>query len=370
MTYNEQPSSVCGSLSAMIYQAYDSASSNSDFVYKFEVYVWNGTAVKPATPVVTIEKNPDVYAGRRAKIDISRIALQYTSKNKFNVGSYQADIGEGACYVIVDVTGYWNDGANQTTTSSSNRIVVTRGYTYVDEGFNASYTPTLVLTDKTTLYVTTDTINEYLWYDANNIQTISVGSTTATSNPVADSGTEIQGIDIRQLMEAEGVWGTDSTITFNGTGGSKDIEVKFECSTRYGSYTILYLNKYGVYESFTCNGVTNEIESISRENMQSAIFNTTALDNAWSYGVRQKNYYNVNAMRSRIVNTNWLPESHNEIIRQIQLSEALYYATSDFNYACNIVDNQIQYKTATNEKLIQYTMQLEYAQPVINSIVR
>jgi hypothetical protein len=67
-----------------------------------------------------------------------------------------------------------------------------------------------------------------LWYDATVITSITCGSATVTPNTVTDSSANtIQGIEIKQLMTAGGVWGTNANITFVKAGDDIVMPVEF-----------------------------------------------------------------------------------------------------------------------------------------------
>ena len=63
-TFTQQPASIVGANSPIIYQAFESTNyANAGFRYEFKVYVWSGTTSIPATPIVTINRLPDQYGG-------------------------------------------------------------------------------------------------------------------------------------------------------------------------------------------------------------------------------------------------------------------------------------------------------------------
>jgi hypothetical protein len=77
-----------------------------------------------------------------------------------------------------------------------------------------------------------------------------------------------------------------------------------------------------------------------------------------------------NATTQLVVNTNWVDESYNEIIQQLMLSENVLVIDGTDVVSARIVDSAFAEKKRVNEKLIQYTLTLEFNQPLINKIVR
>ena len=50
MTFTEQPDSIVGCNSPIIYQAYDGNYAVTNFNYVFKLYVWSGGSSLPVTP--------------------------------------------------------------------------------------------------------------------------------------------------------------------------------------------------------------------------------------------------------------------------------------------------------------------------------
>lgn len=362
-----QPSSIKGALASMLYQAYDTSVGNLGFYYQYKVYVWSGTTTIPATPIATFQRLADVYAGNRSFIDVSKIVTQYISDNFLTIGASTSTIGSGAVYVAVKVQGIWDAGSSAEVTS--NVILATKGYEYTLEGFNQATTKR-VLTDRTTVYLTTETQWDYLWYDATKITSIVCGTSTITPTAVTTSSNYIQAVELKQLITAGGTWGVDINIVFNYSTGSETISVKFDCPNKYGTTSILFKNRYGVLEGYSFNAVSKVAMTTTKEDYYKAIYAQSNMAEAWSYGVGIKTPYNIQGIYKQLANTNWIPEAYVDYFQQLMLSSAVYIYYNAKTYACQITDSAMDKKTAKNDKLIMYTFNFEYAQPLINSIVR
>lgn len=373
LSFTQQPSGILGANSPLIYQAYDnSLATSTGFYYEFEVYVWSGTNTIPASPLWTFQKNPDVYAGNRAFIDIHRLVSEYIAVNYLTYGTLLPNIGNGAYWVAVKIRGY--NAAGGTTPVSgpttSNVILCTRGYSFSIEGVNKNIGKA-VLTDRSEILLTTESVMDYLWYDRTLVSSINIGSYTITPAAGSTSSLRIQGFELKNALTTGGVWGSNSEITFNlSAGGTQKISVEFECPSRYGSYSMLFLNRYGVYEGMTFNAVYSPSWTIQRENYQTALFTSSDLTTAWNYGMRQTNLYNIQSKKNMVINTNWIPEDYVEYLAQMVMSESVVFVDGAEYYAVNVLDSSMEQKRATNIKLIQYAFNLEFSQPYINKIVR
>jgi len=368
MNFTEQPSSIVGANSPLIYQAFDSNYAVSGFYYLFNVYVWSGTTTLPATPVATINRLPDQFGGGRGWIDVHKIVTQYIKRDYFLTGTYKPNIGEGAMRVVVTCQGFYS--STSTAKITSNTILATQGYTYTQDGFNVGYGAKYVYTDKTQVTLTSQTPQAYLWYDASVITSITCGSATVTPNAITTSSQLIQGIEIKQLMTAGGVWGTNANITFVKTGDDVVMPVVFDCQNKYGQQDALYLNKYGVYDSYLFNALSRDNYGIEKETYSQPIFKQASLGQDWSYGVGITTSYLVNSKLTMMVNTDWINEADIDALEQVFYSNNILMLDGNIVLAARVVDSAFEKKKVVNENLIQYTIQFEYSQPKINKIVR
>lgn len=373
MTFNEQPQAIAGCNSPLMYQFNDALYTSTQFYYQCDIYVWSGTTTIPVTPNWTINRKPDQYGAGRGWIDIHKLVQQEITEDFLINGTYKPNIGNGARRVAVKVRGAYLVGTTPTFTAyaTSNVILVTAGYTYTAQGFNVGYPTKYVFTDKAKVTITTETPSAYLWYDATVITSITCGSATVTPNAVGGlSANTIQGIEIKQLMTAGGVWGSNANITFVKAGDDVVIPVSFVCQNKYGQQDVLFLNKYGVYDSFLFNGVFKSQYAVTKEKYEQPIFKQTNMAESWTYGVPITTSYLVNSVETMTVNTDWISQNDVDIVEQIFYSTNLLVLDGAIVLSARIVDSAFEYKTRVNEKLILYTIQMEYNQPKINKMVR
>ena len=370
MTFNEQPSAICGAKSPLIYQFYDALYTADSFYYQCDVYVWSGTTTIPASPNWTINRKPDQYGSGRGWIDIHKLVEQMLTEDYLINGTYKPNIGNGAMRVAVKVRGVYLVSGTTTYTAyaTSNVVLATLGYTYTSEGFNEGFSK-VVYTDKTQVTITAETTTAYLWYDATVVTSITCGTATITPNAVSGlSANTIQGIEIVQLLAAGGV-SASTNITFVKAGDDIVIPLNFVCENKYGQQDVLFLNKYGVYDSFLFNGVHRTTNQITGEKYSQPIYKQTDLAQAWTYGVPITTPYLVNSTQVISVNTDWISENDVDVVEQIFYSvNVLINGTQVLS--ARVIDTSFEKKTRLNEKLIFYTIQLEYNQPKINKIVR
>jgi hypothetical protein len=366
MTFNEQPSGIVGAKSTIIYQAYDSLYTSTNFYYEFKVFVWTGSTTIPASPVATIQRKPDQFGGGRAWIDVHKIVQQYLTDDYLINGTYKPNIEGGLVYVAVKVQGIYSTGT--TSQITSNTVMATSGYSYTFDGLNKDITKT-VFTDKDTFYIPFGTSSYYIWYNATTVTSIDINGTAITPNVGTTTNYKIQGVDLIQLITASGQTG-DCVVDFNTASTTVSFNIVRECENRYGNVVTHFLNRYGVYESYCFNALSRKTNNTTKETYQQPIYKQSNLNTPYSYGVGITTQFNVNAISNLMVNTNWIPEAENTIINQLFWSDNILLLEDTKVKSVRVVDSSLQEKKRVNDKLIDYTINFEYSQPIINKIVR
>jgi hypothetical protein len=80
--------------------------------------------------------------------------------------------------------------------------------------------------------------------------------------------------------------------------------------------------------------------------------------------------YLTNSVETMTVNTDWISENDVEVVEQMFYSTNLLMLDGSEVLSARVMDTAFERKTRVNEKLILYTIQLEYNQPKINKMVR
>jgi hypothetical protein len=70
------------------------------------------------------------------------------------------------------------------------------------------------------------------------------------------------------------------------------------------------------------------------------------------------------------VNTDWISENDVEVVEQMFYSTNILMLDGSAVLSARVMDTTFERKTRVNEKLILYTIQLEYNQPKINKMAR
>jgi hypothetical protein len=132
-----------------------------------------------------------------------------------------------------------------------------------------------------------------------------------------------------------------------------------EC--KYTPVIIDFVNKYGAWQReffFKASNDTLSVENTEYNLLQTDSFNYNILEG-------QRKVFNANGKKSIKVNTGWVSENWNEVLKQIMLSERILID----NKPAKINSKSTELFKHINTKQINYSLDFEFAYDVINSVI-
>ena len=133
---------------------------------------------------------------------------------------------------------------------------------------------------------------------------------------------------------------------------------------KYTPIKLTFINKYGAYQEIWM--FANSILSMNttEERYKSNIL-TNGTYNTYDPQIK---LLTKNANQTLTLNSDYYPESYNEIFRQLFLSEKVWIKYLGNTLGVNIENKQITYKTSLTDSLINYTIDVSFAFDTINNI--
>ena len=191
---------------------------------------------------------------------------------------------------------------------------------------------------------------------------------------VADSGTfedsnclqdffdqfQLQPID-KVLISAENTSSGDTYI--------KELKVETIEECKHTPDRLIFLNKYGVEEDLWFFKKSEKSMSSEKESFRASTIISYASTSTSKTDLHAYQDYNINGRESLTLNTGFVHESFYNNFKQLMLSEKVYVYLNDKQYPINIKTSELTEKTHVNEKLINYTIEVEFSYDVINNIV-
>jgi hypothetical protein len=156
------------------------------------------------------------------------------------------------------------------------------------------------------------------------------------------------------------------------------------CEMKYEPVQLAYISKYGTWNYATFFKRSDETIDVTKDEFRTITGNVQ--NGEYTYGLHNPMYkkYNTNGKRRLTINSGFVSEEFKEVMEQMLLSEYVLVVTSDkrtvvkdgstYTYsasngavAVNVATNSVTKKKSVNEKLIEYSLDLEYAFDELNS---
>jgi hypothetical protein len=130
---------------------------------------------------------------------------------------------------------------------------------------------------------------------------------------------------------------------------------------------LAWRNSLGCYDYFNFRKKSTQTIEVTRNNYSSIMGRFNA--SKWYYNntMRGKQTRQVTAVLKETLNTDWLTEDQAYLLEKLIMSTDVYIVENEdteFTQGVMIVDKSIVKKTVANDKLIQYTIKIEYANPI------
>ena len=128
------------------------------------------------------------------------------------------------------------------------------------------------------------------------------------------------------------------------------------------------MNKFGAIQDLWFNKKRIDEFNVKRDSFDtSTIFSSTSSVSYNTYDPTTITQ-DVTSKKSITLNTGYLKDEYNETIRQLMQSEEVWITEGTKTLPVAIKDSSFTYKTHLNDKLVNYTVQFEYAFNSINSV--
>jgi hypothetical protein len=158
---------------------------------------------------------------------------------------------------------------------------------------------------------------------------------------------------------------TDRVIT--SASGNYRWSINRICSAKYSPIQMRFINKNGAPQDhyFFLKNVENI--NTKSETFKRNIF--VASSSNYDTKDHQVQTFNKTGKKRFTLNTDYLAEAYNAVMEDILLSEYVWIYFSSQWHPVVVVTSSLTKKTSVNDRLIQYTLEVEDANDIINNIV-
>ena len=317
-----------------------------------DLYVWDGTiSDQPVTPAYTINKS--VISGQtNITLEIAELVRDY-----FTI-TFNNDYTSIARYVRTVVSSFDDSDEPFDTNPIVTDYVALDGYGYFEEGAN----PELdrhALMSATNIYLPEGTAGKFPIF-AEGVGKVIIDSTTTQITDNGNTNQKVQYVTIPANKSSIQIFDTDDSTL------KKTITISNICEPKYTPFKITFVNKFGVFEDLYFFKKTSEVTNVTDELFKKNIITNTA--SSYNTYDNQRGRINVNAQTSLTMNTGFVKEDMNQTIEQLFYSENVYIRYENKTLAVIPKSKSLQYKTVLNDKLINYTVEFDFAFDRINNV--
>jgi hypothetical protein len=352
--------------------------TSSSFQYVGDLYYWQGAPNQSSSVAdYTITKFPNTVGA--GLFDLNRIInstltdyaqantsnvmyfavdfyFQYLSGSTFVTGSHL----KSATYKAVDGYGIFPESIGQqmqTTTpywplltdgpATQSAFLDNRGVSGVYGGNIGATTPTKI------------------------VYTSNVGTADYTLTANVSSSGQIQQYPIAPSQSGFPLSTTGLTYftvqPFNGAAAlGLPIRYNIDCEQKYPNVRMKWKNRFGQFDWLNFYMVSRQSFTTERKTYQPQLGTWESSTLSYQNYDTANSAYIVDSKQGLSVNTFWLPESYNDILKQLLVSDEIYWIYNESTGALRpmtIVSQNIQFKTGVVDKLIQYQFEFQYGQP-------
>ena len=337
----------------------------SSIKFRLDLYIFTGLASdKPASATYTIFKDI-INSATQVTFEINQLVRDYY---EHTVGTTNS--AGSVLWVIADATGFTSSAVGSTVSTT---FLAFDGFNYFQNSggisggsINATYVlPTLISSDTVQVL---DSEYAQIPVNAEIAETVNfkLAGVTVSTHSITDNGNTNQKIQYITTT-ASTVDAVDVIYNSGASTESKTIEEVDEC--KHTVSKIIFINRFGALQNLYFFKKSVEKLQIKKDS-----FNRNILDETIPYAAGQNLFehqnkkFNIMGSESLVLNSGFVTESMNESFKELLLSQYVWMVRDGSTLPVNIKDSSFTYKTGLNDRLINYTINLDYAFDTINNI--
>lgn len=180
---------------------------------------------------------------------------------------------------------------------------------------------------------------------------------------VQDGGTFEDSICLQEFIDDFTLFDFD-TIYIDTEDGVLKLTVENIEECKYQPYKVTFVNKFGALQDIWFFKRSNETLTTKKEEFKRNII----VNGAYDTSRHQQKILTKNGSEKLTLNTGFYPEEYNEVFKQMQLSEDCWIEIENKTLPISVSSSSLNYKTHLNDKLINYTIEIDFAFNTINNI--
>lgn len=335
---------------------YVSTSQSGMVSASIDIYIYTGvkTTDRPSSPTYTLSSNA---VNARVDFEIADLVKDYIEMTLSYVNSPSILNNVWVDYVV---TRYF---VNTSSAQPLVNLTAFYGYGYIADGVNPQLGGQAGLLSNRHIVKNATDVLRFPVDNSFNGTTVTFKRNGSILNTETISSTN-NSYDQVEYFVALGVnQDIDEVIVTTGLKSQEfTVENITECLDT--PYRLTFVNRYGALQSLTMFK-----KSVRNMNTNVSYYKKNIIENAnYNLGEAQKSIVLKNANESLTLNSGFYPENNNDVFKELLLSEYVWIYYEGNEIPCNISSSSISYKTSRNDKLINYTLDIEFANDVVQNI--
>ena len=154
------------------------------------------------------------------------------------------------------------------------------------------------------------------------------------------------------------------TILVDSSLGVTKLTVTNEEECKFTPLKITFINKYGTLQDIWFFKRSNEALTTKTEDFKKNIISAAS----YNISKHQNKTLTKNGKEKLTLNTGYYPEAYNDVFKEMQLSEDCWIEIDSKTLPIKVTSSSFAYKTQLNDKIINYTIDVEFAFDTINNV--
>ena len=321
---------------------------------ELELYIYDGTSGSYTSSDLRYELSKTRISSQdNILFEISELVRDYIDV------TFNNDYLSRTKWVTAITKLYDADGEEFATGSPvTNNYLAMDGYGYFEDGINPQLSDNLLISN-TTIYLPEGTAGKLPIF-AEGVGKVTIDSVDTQITDNGNSNQKIQYITIPANSSTIQVYDTDDATLL------ATVSINNVCEPKFTPYKVTFLNKHGAYQDMYFFKKAVESMSVTDELYKANIINTSTVTYPTYKGQQER--YNVAATKKVQLNTGFVNEDFNLAVEELLLSENVWIRWESRTLPVIVRTNDHTYKTSLNDKLINHTLDFEFAFSKINNI--
>jgi len=307
--------------------------------------IWTGDVVSvPSTNTYTLTKEP---ISNKAVFEISELIRDYIDQTF--TGSYVSN----SVWVKID---------------SLTPFPAFEGYGYQSEGANPNLSNRVLMSNTTIWVPPSGTVRIPVYTSASSNAVNSVNYFLNGSELVSEEDVIVPtGLSAGQINYPFTNQEVDEVrVYYNSDAAYDTLTVKYMDCSKYDTYKITFINKFGALQDLYFMAKSTESFSISKDSYKSNILDET--NQTYTTSSHQYADFDVQGRQSINLTTGYVSEDINEPIKQLMLSEKVWMTEGSVITPVNVKTNSLVVQTSVNDKMVSYTLDFDFAHDIIQNV--